>query len=218
VWYQRSQELFRLEGGAAVTTVVCNVASVDIDPFRRRLFDGLATSIGERGYRATTVADIVRHARTSKRTFYDHFPSKEQCFLDLLHADTEKLAEEIRTAVDPDTDWHRQIRQAVEAYVGHIEARPAITLSWIRELPPLDTAARSGQRRGLQLLTSLLIDLTGSSGFQQADLPPLTRPLAVILVGGLRELTAIAVEDGRNVREIIEPAVDASIALLGNRR
>jgi AcrR family transcriptional regulator len=200
------------------TTIARNAASVDIDPFRRRLLDGLATSIGERGYRATTVADIVRHARTSKRTFYDHFPSKEQCFLDLLHAETEALAEEIHLAVDPDADWHCQIRQAVAAYVGHIEARPAITLSWIRELPSLDAAARSVQRRGLQLLTELLINLSGNSGFQQAGLPPLTRPLAVILVGGLRELTAIAVEDGRNVREIVEPAVDASVALLGYRR
>jgi AcrR family transcriptional regulator len=201
-----------------VTTVVLDPASVDIDPFRRRLLDGLATSIGERGYRATTIADIVRHARTSKRTFYGQFPSKEQCFLELLHADAEKLAEEIRAAVDPDADWHRQIRQAVEAYVGHIEAQPAITLSWIRELPSLNTAARSSQRRDLELLTSLLIDLSGSSGFQQVGLPPLTRPLAVILVGGLRELTAIAVEDGRNVREIVEPAVDASVALLGHGR
>ncbi|MDQ2627538.1 MAG: TetR/AcrR family transcriptional regulator, partial [Actinomycetota bacterium] len=41
------------------------------DPFRRRLLDGLADSIAERGYRASTVADIVRAARTSKRTFYD---------------------------------------------------------------------------------------------------------------------------------------------------
>jgi AcrR family transcriptional regulator len=206
------------EGDAVATTVVRDGASVDINPFRRRLLDGLATSIGERGYRATTVADIVRHARTSKRTFYDQFPSKEQCFLDLLHADIEKLAEEIQAAVDPDEDWHRQIRQAVEAYVSHIEAQQAITLSWIRELPSLDAAARYVQRRGLQLLTSLLIDLSGSSGFQQVGLPPLTRPLAVILVGGLRELTAIAVEDGQNVREIVEPAVDASVALLGHRR
>jgi AcrR family transcriptional regulator len=206
------------EGDAVATTVVHDGASVDINPFRRRLLDGLATSIGERGYRATTVADIVRHARTSKRTFYDQFPSKEQCFLDLLHADIEKLAEEIQAAVDPDEDWHRQIRQAVEAYVSHIEAQQAITLSWIRELPSLDAAARYVQRRGLQLLTSLLIDLSGSSGFQQVGLPPLTRPLAVILVGGLRELTAIAVEDGQNVREIVEPAVDASVALLGHRR
>lgn len=202
---------------ATVADDAASSQSVDIDPFRRRLLDGLAASIGERGYRATTVADIVRHARTSKRTFYGQFPSKEQCFLELLHADAEKLAEEIRAAVDPNADWHAQIRQAVEAYVGHIDARPAITLSWIRELPSLDAAARPFQRRGIQLLTSLLIDLSGSPGFQQAGLPPLTRPLAVILVGGLRELTAIAVEDGRSVREIVEPAVDASVALLGHR-
>jgi hypothetical protein len=66
-------------------------------------------------------------------------------------------------------------------------------------------------------LTSLLIDLSGSPGFQKVGLPPLTRPLAVILVGGLRELTALAVEDGRNVREIVAPAIDASVALLGPR-
>ena len=206
------------------TTVADDAASAgppgptDIDPFRRRLLDGLADSITERGYRATTVADIVRHARTSKRTFYGQFPSKEQCFLELLHADVENLAKEVRDAVDPDADWQAQIRQAVEAYVGHIEARPAITLSWIRELPSLDAAARPFQRRGIQLLTSLLVNLSGSAGFQQVGLPPLTRPLAVILVGGLRELTALAVEDGHSMREIVEPAVHASVALLGYRR
>ncbi|MFZ0906955.1 MAG: helix-turn-helix domain-containing protein [Mycobacterium sp.] len=203
------------------TTVADDPASaesVDIDPFRRRLLDGLATSIAERGYRATTVADIVRHARTSKRTFYGQFPSKEQCFLELLHVDVEKLAEEIRSAVDPNADWQTQIRQAVEAYVGHIGSKPAITLSWIRELPSLDAAAaRPFQRRGMQLLTNLLIGLSGSPGFQQVGLPPLTRPLAVILVGGLRELTALAVEDGHSVCEIVEPAVHASVALLGYR-
>jgi AcrR family transcriptional regulator len=193
--------------------------SVDVAPFRQRLLDGLAASIGERGYRATTVADIVRQARTSKRTFYDHFPSKEQCFLQLLQADVERLAEEIRSAVDPAADWQAQIRQAVEAYVGHIEAQPAITLSWIRELPSMDlAAARPYQRRGTELLTSLLTGLSSSPGFQQVGLPPLTRPLAVILVGGLRELTALAVEDGHSIREIVEPAVDAAVALLGYRR
>ena len=198
-----------------VTAVAEDAASVDVDPFRRRLLDGLAASLGERGYRATTVADIVRHARTSKRTFYDQFASKEQCFLELLRADTERLAEEIRAAVDPQVDWYRQIRQAVEAYVGSIKFRPAITLSWIRELPSLGAAARPVQRRGLQLLTSLLIDLSGSTGFQRANVAPLTPALAVILLGGLRELTALAVEDGKDVGEIIEPAVAASMALLG---
>ncbi len=187
------------------------------DPFRLRLLDGLATSIAERGYRASTVADIVRNARTSKRTFYDQFTSKEQCFLELLWADIETLGAGIQAAVDPEADWHRQIRQAVEAYVEHIESRPAVTLSWTRELSSLGAVARPVQRRGLRLLSDLLMDLSASPGFQRADLPPLTAPLAVILVGGLRELTALAVEDGRPVREVVEPAVDASIALLGPR-
>jgi hypothetical protein len=91
-------------------------------------------------------------------------------------------------------------------------------LSWIREMPSLDAAARPFQRRGIQLLTNLLITLSASPGFTKVGLPPLTRPAAVILVGGLRELTALAVEDGRSMRDIIEPAVDASVALLGYRR
>ena len=202
---------------SAVTTAADDAGPGDVDPFRLRLLDGLATSIGERGYRASTVADIVRHARTSKRTFYDQFPSKEQCFLELLRTDIEKLGERIAASVDPETDWHQQIRQAVEAYVGYIEARQAITLSWIRELPSLGAVARPVQRRGLQLLSNLLVDLSASPGFRRADLPPLTAPLAVILLAGLRELTALAVEDGRPVRDIVEPGVDASIALLGPR-
>jgi AcrR family transcriptional regulator len=211
---------YSAEGASSVTPVTSVVGDAvldDTDPFRLRLLDGLAASIGERGYRATTVADVVRHARTSKRTFYDHFASKEQCFLELLRADNEKLGQSIRAAVDPEADWHLQIRQAVESYVKNIESRPAITLSWIRELPSLGDAARPVQRHGLQLLTSLLIDLSASPGFRRADLPPLTAPLAVILLGGLRELTALAVEDARPVRSIVEPAVDASVALLGPR-
>lgn len=188
------------------------------DPFRRRLLDGLAESIAERGYRASTVADIVRAARTSKRTFYDRFASKEECFLELLRADNEALALRIRAAVDPQADWQEQIRHAVGAYVAQIRSRPAITLSWIRELPSLGEVARPAQRRGLELMSNLLVELSGSPGFARADLPPLSPALAVILLGGLRELTALAVEDGTDIGAIIEPAVDASIALLGPRR
>jgi AcrR family transcriptional regulator len=188
-----------------------------VDPFRQRLLDGLAAAIDERGYRASTVADIVRHARTSKRTFYDQFPSKEQCFHELLHASVELLGERISTAVDPKADWQSQIRQAVEAYVEHIESTPALTLAWIRELPSLDAAARPSQRRNTQLLTSLLVSLSDTPSMRSADLAPLTEAKAVILVGGLRELTAQVVEDGHSPRDIVEPAVQASIALLGYR-
>lgn len=185
--------------------------------FRRRLLDGLATSIEDRGYRDTTVADVVRHARTSKRTFYDHFASKEQCFFDLLDANNEELVGTLREAVDPSAPWQQQVRQAVTAYVGTIEATPAVTLSWIRELPALGAAARPMMRRGSGRLAEAIIDLSTGPGFQRAGVAPMSPTAAVILVGGLRELTAQTVEDGEPVAGMIEPAVAAAVALLAGR-
>lgn len=180
-----------------------------------RLLDGLATAIGERGYRDTTVADIVRHARTSKRTFYEQFSGKEECLVELLRRNNTDLIAAISGAVDPDADWRVQVRQAVEAYVGHIEARPAITLSWIREAPALGAAAAPLHRHAMTNLTGMLLRLTANPGFVRAGLAPVSAPLAVILLGGLRELTALFVEDGRDVGELVEPAVAAATAMLG---
>jgi AcrR family transcriptional regulator len=187
------------------------------DPFRDRLLDGLAASIGEKGYRDTTVADIVRHARTSKRTFYEQFASKEDCLIELLRRNNEDLIASIRATVEPEAEWQEQIRQAAGAYVDHIESRPAITLSWIREAPALGAAARPLHRSAMEHLTDMLVDLTDSPGFRRAGLSPISRPLALILLGGLRELTALFVEDGRDVRGIVEPAIMASTAILGPR-
>ncbi|WP_260761028.1 TetR/AcrR family transcriptional regulator [Mycobacterium sp. SMC-4] len=180
-----------------------------------RLLDGLATAIGDRGYRETTVADIVRHARTSKRTFYEQFSGKEQCLVELLRRNNTDLIAAIGRAVDPEADPRLQIRQAVEAYVGHIGARPAITLSWIREAPALGAAAAPLHRHAMTNLTDMLLALTAGAGFARAGLAPVSAPLAVILLGGLRELTALFVEDGRNLDELVEPAVAAATAILG---
>jgi AcrR family transcriptional regulator len=194
------------------------VADGSASPFRRRLLDGLAASIRERGYRDTTVADIVRHARTSKRTFYGQFSSKEECFVELLWAGNQEMIARIRAAVDPEADWREQIRQAVEAWVTDIEARPAVTLSWIRELPALGHDVRAVQRRGMAAVTDMLIDMSNNPGFRRAHIAPITHQMAVLLFGGLRELSALAVEDGANVRDIFETAVAGSIAILGAGR
>lgn len=190
-------------------------AATDGDRFRRRLLDGLAASIDERGYRDTTVADIVRHARTSKRTFYDQFSTKEECFAELLMANTEEIVARVRDAVDPDAPWRDQVSQAVVAYVSTIQARTAITLSWIRELPALGEGARPMLRRGFGRLVAMIVDLSGNRTFQEAGIPPISRAAAVILVGGLRELTAQTMEDGDPVTDIIEPAVAVATAILG---
>ncbi|MBB3748607.1 AcrR family transcriptional regulator [Mycolicibacterium sp. BK634] len=197
------------------TTAVDETSVGRSDDFRQRLLDGLAASIDERGYRDTTVADIVRCARTSKRTFYSEFATKEECFAELLTANNDELVATIRDAVDPHAPWREQVRQAVVAYVHTIEERPAITLSWIRELPALGENARPTLRRGFGRLATMIVALSSNEGFRTAGLAPISHAAAVILVGGLRELTAQTVEDGNPVTDIIEPALAVSLALLG---
>ena len=209
----------RVEGDVELSTAATAVDAVPhngaTSAFRRRLLDGLAESIAERGYRATTVADIVRSAKTSKRTFYDQFASKEKCFVELLAANNDDLIAHITASVDAEAAPDEQVRAAVGAYVEHIESRPAITLSWIREAPALGDLARPLNRLAMQHLTDMLVGLSISPGFQRAGLQPIPRQLALILLGGLRELTALLVEDDQDVRGVVEPAITAARALLG---
>ena len=121
---------------------------------------------------------------------------------------------QIKAAVDPEAFWQDQIRQAIDAYVDVIEAKPAVTLSWIRELPALGEAVHPVQRHNTEKLTQMLTDITSNPGFLRAGIPPAPVQLSVILLGGLRELTALTVEDKKNVREIVDAAVAASIALV----
>lgn len=182
-----------------------------------RLLEGLASSIIERGYRETTVADVVRSARTSKRTFYEQFASKEACLIELLRRNNVDLIDRINATVDSDGEWQSQIRQAVSAYIDHIDARPAITLCWIREAPALGAVAHPLHRQVMHDLTEMLVTLTSTAGFRRVGLDPISPPIALILLGGLRELTALFVEDGRDMHGIADPAVSAATALLGPR-
>src|SRR5699024_12427863 len=101
-------------------------------PFRQRLLDALAAAIAADGYRNTTVADIVRRARTSRRTFYQHFADKEGCFVALLDNANTDMINRISSAVDPGAPWRTQVAQAVHAWSAAANAGPALTLTTLR--------------------------------------------------------------------------------------
>ena len=48
---------------------------------RTRLLEAVGRAVAERGYAAATIDDVVRRAGVSKKTFYDHFADKQDCFL-----------------------------------------------------------------------------------------------------------------------------------------
>ncbi|ADJ46266.1 TetR family transcriptional regulator [Amycolatopsis mediterranei S699] len=193
------------------------MTSVDVDtrPFRRRLLDGLAESIIEAGFRDTTVADVVRRARTSRRTFYEHFSSREECLIALLAEANRSMIQRISEAVDPRAPWKDQARQAIETWIACAESEPAITLSWIRDIPALGAPARELQRDAMEGFIAMTQRLTDTPEMRAAGISPPSRQLSIMLLGGLRELIATTVEDGGRAGDVTEVAVRASIALLG---
>lgn len=212
--------------GYSVTTVTTTghrppapaAADGDRGDFRRRLLDALAVCIAEEGYRRTTVAGIVRRARTSRRTFYAHFSDKEACFVALLTEANAWMIRRISAAVDPAQPWETQVRQAVEAWIAAAESAPALTVSWIRDVPALGDAARALQRDMMDAFITMIQTLCDTAELRAAGVGPVSRLLAIMLLGGLRELMATTVEDGGRIGDVADLAARAAIALLGPAR
>ncbi len=183
---------------------------------RARLTAALATSIEDKGYRETTVADIVRIARTSRRTFYEYFADRDACFLALLEERNEATMEELTAAVDPSDPPDRQVDAALDAYLRAVLSRPLLHLSFVRELPGLGPAGAARQRALIERFAQVLVDLVnaGRRAHPELDARPLPFDMAVIIVGGVRELMVISAQQGRDVREVRSSAGDAVKAIL----
>jgi AcrR family transcriptional regulator len=185
--------------------------------FRERLLFGLAASIAERGFAATTIADIVREAQTSRRTFYAEFATREECYVELLHATNDTLARRIADAVDADAPWPSQVLQAVDAYVDTASAERHLTLSWIRELPALGALGHDVQKAATDTMVELVVALTRGEQFAGAGIAPLTLPQGRLLIGGIRELTARTLEDDGDLRELRATIGQVATVLLAGR-
>src|ERR1700753_3222489 len=92
-----------------------------------RLMEGLAASIREKGLAQTQVSDIVRHARASRRTFYNHFDDKEACFVELMNTLSDAFLEEVDKAIDRGQPIDVQIDQAVDTYLSLVTGDPGLT-------------------------------------------------------------------------------------------
>jgi AcrR family transcriptional regulator len=65
---------------------------------RTRLLEAVGRAVADKGYSATTIEHIVRDAGVSKKTFYEHFTDKLDCFLAAYEAASDELLEHVRAA------------------------------------------------------------------------------------------------------------------------
>jgi AcrR family transcriptional regulator len=103
---------------------------------RARLLAAVAHVVGERGYPATTVAEVVREAGVSRSTFYEHFAGKEACFLEAYRHGMEVLDAEVDRAVTAAApgDWRAQLRAGIRAYLGVLDADDATARTYLLEI------------------------------------------------------------------------------------
>jgi AcrR family transcriptional regulator len=182
----------------AAAEVVAASAEDTVDRYRHRLVNGLASAVVAKGYPATTIADIVRYARVSKRTFYEHFADKEECFLASYAAASDYLLRLVDTAAaDEDLPWPERIPAAVTAYLTALQSQPGLTRTLLLEVPAAGARAVALRRRQLQRFADLLHDLTARAAPAHPDLRPLSPGMCTALVGGINELILLAVEEGR---------------------
>ncbi|RKI45897.1 TetR/AcrR family transcriptional regulator [Corallococcus sp. AB004] len=160
---------------------------------RERLVAGLAQAIIEVGYARLTIADIVRNARVSKRTFYEHFEDKDACLLALYAAQSARLLAEIQAAIQhaPPGEMRASIGAAV--YLASLQSRPGLVRTLLVEIlhvGPKGVALRRQVMRGFAELMRREFDAAGTG----ATLSP---AIAMALVGGINELILEAVEEDR---------------------
>jgi AcrR family transcriptional regulator len=123
---------------------------------RARIVAALAEETMERGYRAVTVADIVRRAGIARNTFYDNFASKEDCF---LAAQDFAVEESLRRVVDAATEkegWEERLAAGLGAFLQYVESEPALARTCIVEALSAGPAAQERYEQSLQAFIPLL--------------------------------------------------------------
>lgn len=93
---------------------------------RARIIAALAQETAEKGYRAVTVADIVKRAGIARNTFYENFGSKEECFLAAQEFAMSTALERVVVAAGEIDDWPRRVRAGITAFLGYVAEEPAL--------------------------------------------------------------------------------------------
>lgn len=184
--------------------------------YRARLMDGMAAAVAERGYADTTIADIVRHARVSKRTFYEQFASKEECLLALYVEVSERILRAILDAVRSTSEPREQVAVATRAYLEMMQARPVLTRTLFIEILAAGPAGLQVRREINQRYAELLRMVVEEERRAHPEIPALSPELATAAVGGINELILQAVLADRTDRltELAGPAGEVVRALL----
>lgn len=148
---------------------------------RARMITAMVDVASERGLANATVAHVVARSGVSRRTFYEMFNDREDCFLAALDEGVALGWQYVREAYDPARKWRERIRSALVAVLEFLEAEPALGRVCVVETLGAGPAVLERRRAIIAQLTAV-VDEGRREGRASATLPPLT---AEGVVGGV---------------------------------
>ena len=160
---------------------------------RSRLLQALAHCVAAKGYADTTIADIVREAGVSRRTFYEQFEGKPEALIALYETASRRGLRVLQDAIDPARDWQTQVEQALSAYLASLAQNPVLLRTLFVDILGLGATGLAARRRVHEFMADFMLEVV-NAGRRGA---PLERPMALAVVGGIHELVLLALEQDR---------------------
>lgn len=151
---------------------------------RTRILDATTYVLAERGYGPATIGDIVARAHVSRRTFYDHFQTKEHCVVASFGAAMECIADAVRAAYSEPEEWDVAMAAGLTELVRLLVDHPQTARTCFLEIYSVGTAAA-------EPLTSARLMCTDALRRSVADRPGATPVGEMALELGMGGLIAV---------------------------
>lgn len=172
-------------------------------------------AVAELGYRATTVADITKRAQVSKRTFYELFTGKEECFAYAFDKAMEVLQNQLGTALEAyaQADWRQLVRRSLESYLAILAAEPAAARALHIEALVAGPALAERRLQMKKVFADRMIR-AHALGVERGELTGTPAPGVVdVLIGGIEDRIRDCIEI-HGFEHLVALAPDLSIAAI----
>jgi AcrR family transcriptional regulator len=168
---------------------------------RERVLAAMRELVATHGYRDVSVATVLRHAGVSRKTFYELYSGKEECFVAVYEGEMERLLAPVMQAFEGSEPWVDRLRTALGVLLGALAGDPAAARICFVEVLAAGPLALERRAQALAALDPLFAPHDGADE-RDADgaQTPRSRAVTAGSVGYLaevlhREITAGRVEE-----------------------
>jgi AcrR family transcriptional regulator len=159
---------------------------------RTRLISSMIATVADLGYGKATVAAVTKPAKVSRRTFYESFANREECYRAAYEASFDFLQDRVRAAVSA-TEWPSSVRAGLEALLESLAAHPKLATFFLLSPASIGDEVATRHHQAIRQLVETLLD-----GAEAETGPALASETKVeALGGGLLRLTAMKVSGGK---------------------